>query len=214
MSQSQLLAAQNTTPVALLPQVRSFQTTAVTRDIDSAAKFIGAGAATVGVAGSGTFLPCASILTTSHVLNSCYRFIFLLQMNRKKMILLTDERGWQQMRVGYYDCSRKFDFVRCSVCNFGLVENLHLGHTYEYLVTQSLRLGKVWEKVISALFLENKTFQQDAFVIRRHGDKKFCMRRNNVPVLALISRVISNFSAMCKLKFQVKFRTQFRLIFH
>jgi len=53
VSQSQTLAAQNTTPVALLPQVRSFQTTAVTRDIDSAAKFIGAGAATVGVAGSG-----------------------------------------------------------------------------------------------------------------------------------------------------------------
>lgn len=56
MSQSQLLAAQNTTPVAFLPQVRSFQTSPVTRDIDSAAKFIGAGAATVGVAGSGTFL--------------------------------------------------------------------------------------------------------------------------------------------------------------
>ncbi|KAJ3641139.1 hypothetical protein Zmor_027657 [Zophobas morio] len=37
----------------LLPAVRSFQTTPVTRDIDSAAKFIGAGAATVGVAGSG-----------------------------------------------------------------------------------------------------------------------------------------------------------------
>lgn len=33
---------------------RSFQTTSVTKDIDSAAKFIGAGAATVGVAGSGT----------------------------------------------------------------------------------------------------------------------------------------------------------------
>ncbi|XP_055902315.1 ATP synthase lipid-binding protein, mitochondrial [Eupeodes corollae] len=53
ISQSQTLAAQNTTPVSLLPQVRSFQTTPVTRDIDSAAKFIGAGAATVGVAGSG-----------------------------------------------------------------------------------------------------------------------------------------------------------------
>ena len=38
---------------ALLPAIRSFQTTPVTRDIDSAAKFIGAGAATVGVAGSG-----------------------------------------------------------------------------------------------------------------------------------------------------------------
>ncbi|KAJ9598583.1 hypothetical protein L9F63_010712 [Diploptera punctata] len=44
---------QTTTPVSLLPAVRNFQTSAVTRDIDSAAKFIGAGAATVGVAGSG-----------------------------------------------------------------------------------------------------------------------------------------------------------------
>ncbi|CAL8267958.1 unnamed protein product [Lota lota] len=33
--------------------MRSFQTSAVSRDIDTAAKFIGAGAATVGVAGSG-----------------------------------------------------------------------------------------------------------------------------------------------------------------
>ncbi len=53
-------------PVALLGSVfgecvvlggraptRGFQTSAVQRDIDSAAKFIGAGAATVGVAGSG-----------------------------------------------------------------------------------------------------------------------------------------------------------------
>ncbi|AWP18343.1 ATP synthase F(0) complex subunit C2 mitochondrial isoform 3 [Scophthalmus maximus] len=44
---------------ALLPlsqsvvPTRSFQTSAVSRDIDTAAKFIGAGAATVGVAGSG-----------------------------------------------------------------------------------------------------------------------------------------------------------------
>uniref|UniRef100_A0A8C2CWM0 ATP synthase lipid-binding protein n=1 Tax=Cyprinus carpio TaxID=7962 RepID=A0A8C2CWM0_CYPCA len=47
----------DTSPVsaAVLPQVslRSFQTSAVSRDIDTAAKFIGAGAATVGVAGSG-----------------------------------------------------------------------------------------------------------------------------------------------------------------
>lgn len=35
------------------PAYREFQTTAVSRDIDTAAKFIGAGAATVGVAGSG-----------------------------------------------------------------------------------------------------------------------------------------------------------------
>lgn len=42
-------------PQSLLTQValRSFQTSAVSRDIDTAAKFIGAGAATVGVAGSG-----------------------------------------------------------------------------------------------------------------------------------------------------------------
>uniref|UniRef100_A0A8C6S9T3 ATP synthase lipid-binding protein n=1 Tax=Neogobius melanostomus TaxID=47308 RepID=A0A8C6S9T3_9GOBI len=33
--------------------IRGFQTSAVSRDIDTAAKFIGAGAATVGVAGSG-----------------------------------------------------------------------------------------------------------------------------------------------------------------
>lgn len=33
--------------------VRGFQTSAISRDIDTAAKFIGAGAATVGVAGSG-----------------------------------------------------------------------------------------------------------------------------------------------------------------
>nr|CAD7393629.1 unnamed protein product [Timema cristinae] len=43
---------QTPTSVSLLPAVRNFQTTAITRDIDSAAKFIGAGAATVGVAGS------------------------------------------------------------------------------------------------------------------------------------------------------------------
>ncbi|XP_016319701.1 ATP synthase F(0) complex subunit C2, mitochondrial-like isoform X1 [Sinocyclocheilus anshuiensis] len=41
-------------PVALTQvALRSFQTSAVSRDIDTAAKFIGAGAATVGVAGSG-----------------------------------------------------------------------------------------------------------------------------------------------------------------
>ncbi|XP_067143025.1 ATP synthase lipid-binding protein, mitochondrial [Centruroides vittatus] len=41
-------------PSPLLSQItRSLQTSSVCRDIDSAAKFIGAGAATVGVAGSG-----------------------------------------------------------------------------------------------------------------------------------------------------------------
>ncbi|KAK7603091.1 hypothetical protein V9T40_003090 [Parthenolecanium corni] len=38
---------------SLLSQTRNFQTSAVSRDIDSAAKFIGAGACTVGIAGSG-----------------------------------------------------------------------------------------------------------------------------------------------------------------
>ena len=40
-------------PRLQLSAVRAIQTTAVSKDIDSAAKFIGAGAATVGVAGSG-----------------------------------------------------------------------------------------------------------------------------------------------------------------
>ncbi|XP_030065743.1 ATP synthase F(0) complex subunit C3, mitochondrial [Microcaecilia unicolor] len=44
-----LSGSQTTFQVALRP----FQTSAVSRDIDTAAKFIGAGAATVGVAGSG-----------------------------------------------------------------------------------------------------------------------------------------------------------------
>lgn len=67
VSQSQTLAAQNTTPVAFLPQMRSFQTSPVTRDIDSAAKFIGAGAATVGVAGSGKcILSCFCKQKTDH----------------------------------------------------------------------------------------------------------------------------------------------------
>lgn len=46
-----LLPASSTSSLA--PLYRNFQTSAVSRDIDSAAKFIGAGAATVGVAGSG-----------------------------------------------------------------------------------------------------------------------------------------------------------------
>ena len=37
----------------LVNQIRSFQTSVTRRDIDQAAKYIGAGAATVGVAGSG-----------------------------------------------------------------------------------------------------------------------------------------------------------------
>merc|ERR1712002_1066796 len=40
-------------PLAAAPLTRSLQTTTTSKDIDSAAKFIGAGAATVGVAGSG-----------------------------------------------------------------------------------------------------------------------------------------------------------------
>ncbi|XP_021039050.1 ATP synthase F(0) complex subunit C2, mitochondrial [Mus caroli] len=40
-------------PLTSLIPSRSFQTSTISRDIDTAAKFIGAGAATVGVAGSG-----------------------------------------------------------------------------------------------------------------------------------------------------------------
>uniref|UniRef100_A0A8C5K9I0 ATP synthase lipid-binding protein n=1 Tax=Jaculus jaculus TaxID=51337 RepID=A0A8C5K9I0_JACJA len=40
-------------PLTSLVASRSFQTSTISRDIDTAAKFIGAGAATVGVAGSG-----------------------------------------------------------------------------------------------------------------------------------------------------------------
>ncbi|XP_035744280.1 ATP synthase lipid-binding protein, mitochondrial-like [Vespa mandarinia] len=54
VSQSQSLQQQKQLqPPVYLSQVRNFQTSLVRRDIDSAAKFIGAGAATVGVAGSG-----------------------------------------------------------------------------------------------------------------------------------------------------------------
>ncbi|XP_054492641.2 ATP synthase F(0) complex subunit C3, mitochondrial [Agelaius tricolor] len=47
---STVIGAQNTVSQLAL---REFQTSAISRDIDTAAKFIGAGAATVGVAGSG-----------------------------------------------------------------------------------------------------------------------------------------------------------------
>ncbi|MEQ2294559.1 ATP synthase F(0) complex subunit C3, mitochondrial [Ameca splendens] len=48
-----LLAPPSTAASQQQVAVRGFQTSAVSRDIDTAAKFIGAGAATVGVAGSG-----------------------------------------------------------------------------------------------------------------------------------------------------------------
>lgn len=48
-----LLAPQSSVASQQQMAVRTFQTSAVSRDIDTAAKFIGAGAATVGVAGSG-----------------------------------------------------------------------------------------------------------------------------------------------------------------
>uniref|UniRef100_A0A3Q2NYH7 ATP synthase lipid-binding protein n=1 Tax=Fundulus heteroclitus TaxID=8078 RepID=A0A3Q2NYH7_FUNHE len=55
-----LVQEQLNSTVAVMPQspltqvsLRGFQTSAISRDVDTAAKFIGAGAATVGVAGSG-----------------------------------------------------------------------------------------------------------------------------------------------------------------
>uniref|UniRef100_A0A3P9AM30 ATP synthase lipid-binding protein n=1 Tax=Esox lucius TaxID=8010 RepID=A0A3P9AM30_ESOLU len=60
MSRPEVNAEVSPLAVTLMPQspftqaaLRGFQTSAVSRDIDTAAKFIGAGAATVGVAGSG-----------------------------------------------------------------------------------------------------------------------------------------------------------------
>jgi len=53
LSQNSNTQSSLNTNMSLVPLSRGFQTSAVTRDIDSAAKFIGAGAATVGVAGSG-----------------------------------------------------------------------------------------------------------------------------------------------------------------
>jgi len=50
---AQPLLAQTSALALLAPRLRQFQTSAVQRDIDQAAKYIGAGAATVGVAGSG-----------------------------------------------------------------------------------------------------------------------------------------------------------------
>merc|ERR1711910_102726 len=47
------ISASLTSSPSLVNQIRSIQTSAVKRDIDQAAKYIGAGAATVGVAGSG-----------------------------------------------------------------------------------------------------------------------------------------------------------------
>jgi F-type H+-transporting ATPase subunit c len=52
--QNKLVMPSSVPASPFLSQVcRGFQTSAIQRDIDSAAKFIGAGAATVGVAGSG-----------------------------------------------------------------------------------------------------------------------------------------------------------------
>lgn len=68
VGQSQTLAqspvVQQHQKPTLLPAIRGFQTSPVTRDIDSAAKFIGAGAATVGVAGSGQYCFISFIINT------------------------------------------------------------------------------------------------------------------------------------------------------
>lgn len=59
--------------------MRNFQTSLIRRDIDSAAKFIGAGAATVGVAGSGVYLFYNKIILNCHnFYMSIISFIFLV----------------------------------------------------------------------------------------------------------------------------------------
>lgn len=87
ISQSQSLAAQNTTPVALLPQLRAFQTTSMNRDIDSAAKFVGAGAATVGCAGSGM---------CTHQFSECLRRSRALSHNGLRRVLMSHDTNKQK----------------------------------------------------------------------------------------------------------------------
>lgn len=123
VSQSQTLAAQNTTPVAFLPQVRSFQTSPVTRDIDSAAKFIGAGAATVGVAGSGKW--------NEHV----RRFKRFQASALSSLITLAIQPSLSFVCVPAHRSKSGVRAWRSSSRQNGLVEILHLGHTHEYLVT-------------------------------------------------------------------------------
>ncbi|OAD52509.1 ATP synthase lipid-binding protein, mitochondrial [Eufriesea mexicana] len=53
IQQNQVQNPVSSSPLVQSSIIRSFQTSTISRDIDTAAKFIGAGAATVGVAGSG-----------------------------------------------------------------------------------------------------------------------------------------------------------------
>ena len=60
--------------------MRQFQTSATRQDIDQAAKYIGAGAATVGVAGSGTCLQallCLSMRWIPLVIRPCLHVTYL-----------------------------------------------------------------------------------------------------------------------------------------
>merc|ERR1712210_442739 len=66
-------------PAVVLSQQtsRALTTTTANKDIDSAAKFIGAGAATVGVAGSGAgigsvFVPSSLAMPVTHPLNNSF----------------------------------------------------------------------------------------------------------------------------------------------
>lgn len=140
VSQSQSLAAQNSTPVAFLPQVRSFQTSPVTRDIDSAAKFIGAGAATVGVAGSG----------------------------KKRSRQCKPTRSHTHTKLG----------AHATAALYGLAEILHLGHTYEYLVTHfmSPREGLRFGGALRCLEAYSTSQPDAACQLHGRGDQK-CMFR-------------------------------------
>lgn len=67
-----------TTLSPFMSQLRLFQTGSVMKDIDQAAKYIGAGAATVGVAGSGQIFYHLIDCTKVHIVNiaeSCLIFI-------------------------------------------------------------------------------------------------------------------------------------------
>lgn len=139
--------AQNTKPVALLPQVRSFQTSPPTRDIDSAAKFIGAGAATVGVAGSG-----------EEVVREFARLI----VNVKNNVIVPMD--WLGLSDGLTYSGNPLPVLYAEYSVERSEAILHQGLTYGHLVApllprEGLRKGE-------------KTSQQDARVIKRWGDKK------------------------------------------
>ena len=73
---------------SLASQLRQFQTSAVSRDIDQAAKYIGAGAATVGAAGSGNeHSSCRNAQAGSFIDSLPFAFFTFSTILKKKLLL-------------------------------------------------------------------------------------------------------------------------------